>query len=187
MHAFSRFGRRLNAPRFYLVFGYVYIRAYIPIFSPPAACAPAASKTRHRRVALRATDAGLIINALVKMLCLTRFVVDATENRKEGGVAAEVCSSQTGWWFCTLLRDIYARTRTYFIPIMPWYHTTYRLLKNIETKFIVKLVHTTRSSRHSWNNSVNPPTSTCYSLLRNTIIECYNWGIFVFCFFVLQL
>ena len=32
----------------------------------------------------------------VKMLCPTRFVVDATENSKEGGVAAEVCSSQTG-------------------------------------------------------------------------------------------
>ena len=32
----------------------------------------------------------------VKMLCLTRFVVDTTENNKEGGVAAEVCSSQTG-------------------------------------------------------------------------------------------
>ena len=32
----------------------------------------------------------------VKMLCLTRFVVDATENNKEGGVAAEACISQTG-------------------------------------------------------------------------------------------
>ena len=32
----------------------------------------------------------------VKMLCPMRFVVDATENSKEGGVAADVCSSQTG-------------------------------------------------------------------------------------------
>ena len=32
----------------------------------------------------------------VKMLCPTRFVVDATENSIEGGVAAEVCNSQTG-------------------------------------------------------------------------------------------
>ena len=32
----------------------------------------------------------------VKMLCPTKFVVDATENSKEGGVAADVCSSQTG-------------------------------------------------------------------------------------------
>ena len=31
----------------------------------------------------------------VNMLCPARFVVDATENSKEGGVAAEVCSSQT--------------------------------------------------------------------------------------------
>ena len=31
----------------------------------------------------------------VKMLYPTRFVVDATENSKEGGVAAEVCNSQT--------------------------------------------------------------------------------------------
>ena len=51
----------------------------------------------------------------VKMLCQTRFVVDATENSK-GGVAAKVCSSQTGLWFCTLLRDIYARIRTYYVP-----------------------------------------------------------------------
>ena len=28
----------------------------------------------------------------VKMLCPTRFVVDATENSKEGGVAADVCN-----------------------------------------------------------------------------------------------
>ena len=32
----------------------------------------------------------------VEMFCPTRFVVDATENSKKGGVAAEVCSSQTG-------------------------------------------------------------------------------------------
>ena len=31
------------------------------------------------------------------MLCPTRFVVETTENRKEGGVAAEVCNSQTGY------------------------------------------------------------------------------------------
>ena len=43
------------------------------------------------------------------MLCPTRFVVDATENSKEGGVAAEVCRSQTGLRFCTLLLDIYGR------------------------------------------------------------------------------
>ena len=29
----------------------------------------------------------------VKTLCPTRFVVDATENIEEGGVAAEVCGS----------------------------------------------------------------------------------------------
>ena len=34
----------------------------------------------------------------VKMLGPTRFVVDATENSKEGGVAAKVCRSQTGLW-----------------------------------------------------------------------------------------
>ena len=34
----------------------------------------------------------------VNMFCSTRFVVDATENSKEGGVAADVCSSQTGLW-----------------------------------------------------------------------------------------
>ena len=34
----------------------------------------------------------------VKMLCPTRFVVDATENSKKGRVAAEVHSSQTGLW-----------------------------------------------------------------------------------------
>ena len=33
-----------------------------------------------------------------KMSCPTRFVVGATENSKEGGVAAEVCSSQTVLW-----------------------------------------------------------------------------------------
>ena len=32
----------------------------------------------------------------VKMLRPTRFVVDKTESSKERGVAAEVCSSQTG-------------------------------------------------------------------------------------------
>ena len=48
----------------------------------------------------------------VKMFSPTRYVVDATENSKEGGVAAEVCNSQTGVLFCTLLRDIYARIRT---------------------------------------------------------------------------
>ena len=51
----------------------------------------------------------------VKMLCPTRFVVDATENSKKGGVAAKGCSSQTGLWSCTLLRDIYARIRTYYV------------------------------------------------------------------------
>ena len=34
----------------------------------------------------------------VKILCPTRFVVDATENRKEGRVSAEVYSFQTGLW-----------------------------------------------------------------------------------------
>ena len=34
----------------------------------------------------------------VKMLCPTRFVVETTQNRKGGGVAAEVRSSQTGLW-----------------------------------------------------------------------------------------
>ena len=50
------------------------------------------------------------------MLCPARFVVDATENIKEGGVAAEVCSSQTGLWFCTffeILMHVYERTNTY--------------------------------------------------------------------------
>ena len=58
----------------------------------------------------------------VNMLC-PRFVVDATENSKEGGVAAEVCSSQTGLWFCTLLRDVYARilVRTYSF-LFPFFH-----------------------------------------------------------------
>ena len=30
------------------------------------------------------------------MLCPTRFLIDATENNKDGGAAAEMCSSQTG-------------------------------------------------------------------------------------------
>ena len=47
----------------------------------------------------------------VKMFCPTRCVVDATKSSKDGGVAAEGCSSQTGLWFCTLLRDI----RTYYV------------------------------------------------------------------------
>ena len=49
------------------------------------------------------------------MLCATRLVGDVPENRKEGGVAAEVCNSQTGSRFCTLLRDICARIRRYFV------------------------------------------------------------------------
>ena len=32
----------------------------------------------------------------VQIICPRRFVVDATENSKEGGVAAEVYSPQTG-------------------------------------------------------------------------------------------
>ena len=51
----------------------------------------------------------------VKLLCQTRFAFDAMENSKEGGVPAEVCSSQAGLGFCTLLRDIYARMRTYYV------------------------------------------------------------------------
>ena len=34
----------------------------------------------------------------MKLLCPTRFVADATENSKEGGLAADVCSTQTGLW-----------------------------------------------------------------------------------------
>ena len=34
-----------------------------------------------------------------KMLCPTRFVADTTENSEEEGVAAEVCSSQTGLYY----------------------------------------------------------------------------------------
>ena len=49
------------------------------------------------------------------MLCPTRFVVDATEISKEGGVAAKVCSSQTALGFCTLLRDIYTRMHTHYV------------------------------------------------------------------------
>ena len=51
----------------------------------------------------------------VKMLCPTRFVVDSMESSKKGGRVAEVCSSQTGLWFGTLLRDMYARIRTYYV------------------------------------------------------------------------
>ena len=32
----------------------------------------------------------------MKMLRPTRIAIDATENSNEGGVAAEMCSSQTG-------------------------------------------------------------------------------------------
>ena len=52
------------------------------------------------------------------MLCPTRFAVDATGNSR-GGVAAEVCSSQTGLLFYTLLRDIYALTRRVYVLLVP--------------------------------------------------------------------
>ena len=42
------------------------------------------------------------------MFCPTRFVVDATENSKEGGVAAEVYSPQTA--FRHLCTHVYVRT-----------------------------------------------------------------------------
>ena len=55
------------------------------------------------------------------------FVVDGMDNSKEGGVAVDVCSSQTGLLFCSILRDIYARIHTHYVRIMPWCHTSYRL------------------------------------------------------------
>ena len=51
----------------------------------------------------------------VKILCPTRFVVHSMESSNKGGGVAEVCSSQTGLWFGTLLRDMYARIRTYYV------------------------------------------------------------------------
>ena len=50
----------------------------------------------------------------MKVLCPTRFVVDATENSKAGGVATDVCSSQAGLCLCTL-QDIYTRIRAYYV------------------------------------------------------------------------
>ena len=43
------------------------------------------------------------------MFCPTRFVVDATENSKEGGVAAEVYSAQP-WLMILIFMDVCIRT-----------------------------------------------------------------------------
>ena len=69
MNAFSRFWRRLNALCFCLFFGHIFAHTWsIAFFSLPAALRspPAARNTRHRRVTLRATDAGPLINRNVK-------------------------------------------------------------------------------------------------------------------------
>ena len=47
------------------------------------------------------------------MFCPTRFVVDATENSKEGGVAAELYSPQTGLFM--ILTFMHVRIRTYYV------------------------------------------------------------------------
>ena len=49
------------------------------------------------------------------MLCPTRFVVDSMESINKGGGVAKVCSFQTGLRFGTLLRDMYAHIRTYYV------------------------------------------------------------------------
>ena len=49
----------------------------------------------------------------MKMLCSMRFVVDATENSKEGGVAAEVCISRLVYdsvLFFETCMHVYVRT-----------------------------------------------------------------------------
>ena len=42
------------------------------------------------------------------MFCATRFVVDATENSKEGGVAVEVYNPQTVYDYCRMA-EIYRK------------------------------------------------------------------------------
>ena len=56
-------------------------------------------------VAMRVLDKFIFLcpTKEVKTFCPTGFVVDTTENSKEGGVAVEVCSSQTGC--CTRSKD----------------------------------------------------------------------------------
>ena len=47
------------------------------------------------------------------MLCPTRFVVDATEDSKEGRMATEVCSSKTAYdsaLFFETFKHVYVRT-----------------------------------------------------------------------------
>ena len=98
------------------------------------------------------------------MLCPTIcVVVDTTKKIKEGGVAAKACTSQTGLWFRTL-RDIYPRIRTCDVPIIPWYHTTCRLMKKT-----FQWIHTTRSSRQ-WIHVIHP-----LNLFYVSKITCYDY------------
>ena len=53
----------------------------------------------------------------VNMLCPTRFVVDATENSKEGGVAAELYSPQTGLFMILTFMHVCVRTYLSLIHI----------------------------------------------------------------------
>ena len=73
------------------------------------------------------------------MLRPTRCVAGATAKSKEGDVAAEVCSSQTGYnsalFFDTFVH-VYART-TYLPDKIPWYHVTYRLLQQTLKLFTI--------------------------------------------------
>ena len=49
----------------------------------------------------------------VDVFCPTILVVDATENSKGGGVAAEVYNPQTGLWFWHLCTYVYVHTTSY--------------------------------------------------------------------------
>ena len=53
--------------------------------------------------------------SVATLLCPTRLVVDLMESGNKGGGVAGVCSSQTGLRFSTLLRDMNARIRTYYV------------------------------------------------------------------------
>ena len=76
------------------------------------------------------------------MLCPTRFVVNVTENSKEGSVVAEVCSSQTG------LKTNRKAT----------YYCSYRGHQN-EVTFVGEI-----SERRPTNTTHHPPTFQCEAM-----------------------
>ena len=63
------------------------------------------------------------------MFCATRFVVDATENSKEGGVRPKCTAPRLVYDTALFFETLMSVLRTYYVPIIPWYHTVHRLLK----------------------------------------------------------